>query len=433
MFIALKTEKRDGHAFLDAARNAGAAAALVEKMDPKVDLPQLKVGDTLQAFQAIAQHHRCLFSGPVVGITGSCGKTSTKDLLKLLLGKRHTHASFKNYNNHLGVPLTLLGIDPQTHRFAVIEMGMNAPGEIDRLAALAAPDIALITAVAPAHLEQLGSLDAIAFEKAALARRTQSNGFALFPFDCLQYPSFQNLPVASWVAVPRGESCDPLPSENCFEYWPQAVTGTHTLLGICQKSKRKRFFEVPRLGDGMLRNAVLAIMVASKLGVSDRWIRQRIKRWVPSALRGELLCCNETLFYVDCYNANPASMTESLGVFDQLFNAQLPRLYVIGCMAELGAEASKIHFELGKNLHLRRQDRAVLMGDNAEDLYRGLIEGGSDPKQTCIVQSDDEARVRISNFSGAVFLKGSRVYALEKLLPENIHPIQRPIKEKRRC
>ena len=433
MFIALKTEKRDGHAFLKAARDAGAAAALVERRHPSIDLPQLKVGDTLSAFQTIAQRHRCLFPGTVVGITGSCGKTSTKDLLKILLGKRRTHATFSNHNNHLGVPLTLLEIDPQKHRFAVVEMGMNAPGEIARLAELTVPDIALITLVASVHLERLGSLNAIATEKADLARHTQSDGFALFPSDCMQYESFRDFSVPSWVVVPRGEGKDDLPVEKYFEYWAEAVNGTHTVLGIRQQSKRERFFEVPRAGRGMLQNAAMAIVVASKLGVSDTLICKRLKHWLPSPLRGEVLGCGKTLFYVDCYNANPASMIESLEVFNLLFKPQLPRVYVIGSMAELGTGAPEIHFEVGKKLHLRTQDRVVLLGDNAEDLSRGLIEGGSRPQQITLPKSVDEAKVLLSDFHGAVFLKGSRVYALEKLLPENTRPLTRAMKGKKSC
>ena len=145
VFVALPGAQRDGHDFLPAAAAGGAAAALVARARPEADLPQLVVGDTLRAWQSIARQHRRAFAGPVVGISGSAGKTSTKDLLALLLGAaaRGVAATEGNFNNELGVPLTLTQLEPARHRWAVIEAGISAPGEMDRLAAMIAPDVAV--------------------------------------------------------------------------------------------------------------------------------------------------------------------------------------------------------------------------------------------------------------------------------------------------
>src|SRR5471032_1278003 len=144
IFVALKTEKRDGHEFLAAAQAAGAGAALVATPNPSLKLPQLVVRDPLAAFQAIAREHRRAFRGKVVGISGSAGKTSTKELLTLVLGGAASGvlATEGNLNNHLGVPLTLTRLDPAAHKFAVVEAGVSAPGEMPPLAAMIRPDLA---------------------------------------------------------------------------------------------------------------------------------------------------------------------------------------------------------------------------------------------------------------------------------------------------
>jgi UDP-N-acetylmuramoyl-tripeptide--D-alanyl-D-alanine ligase len=157
LFIALK-DKRDGHEFMQQAKDAGAAGALVSRWVSEVDFPQLKTADSLFSLQEIARNYRNEFTGKVVGVTGSCGKTSTKEILKILLGEEQTLSTRGNLNNHLGVPLTLLEIDPEIHRYAVVEAGINQPGEMDQLAKMIKPDYAIVTLVGDSHLEGLGSV-----------------------------------------------------------------------------------------------------------------------------------------------------------------------------------------------------------------------------------------------------------------------------------
>jgi len=159
VFVALKTDKRDGHDFLSAAMAAGASAAIVSQPNLGLDLPQLVVADPLRAFQAIAREHRRLFRGSVIGVSGSCGKTSTKNLLASLLGGDPLVLSTEgNLNNFLGVPLTLTRLEPGTHEAAVIEAGINQIGEMAELATIIEPDYGIITLIAPAHTAQLGGL-----------------------------------------------------------------------------------------------------------------------------------------------------------------------------------------------------------------------------------------------------------------------------------
>ncbi|OYV46428.1 MAG: hypothetical protein B7X06_03630, partial [Verrucomicrobia bacterium 21-51-4] len=219
-FVALKSPTRDGHAFLEDARKAGASAALVSEANPSVELPQLVVADTLESFQAIAREHRNQLNIPVVGITGSCGKTSTKDLLQILLGKNETLATQGNLNNTLGVPLTLASINPQIHRHAVIEAGMNQVGEMDCLGWMIQPDLALVTNVVAAHGGYVGGLEGVAREKSVLPKQVSPNGLAIFPIECLRFDTFAELSCACWVIQDSSQLQTPKPAADVrvFDY-----------------------------------------------------------------------------------------------------------------------------------------------------------------------------------------------------------------------
>ena len=294
IFVALKTASRDGHAFIREAWESGAAAALVENVAKHVPMPQLRVPDTLRALHTIAAQHRRSFNGPLVAITGSCGKTSTKDLLRRLLGNATTHATQGNYNNHLGVPLTLLSIDPKKHRTSIIEIGMNAPGEIAPLTNLTVPQIGIVTGIAPVHLQGLGSLERIADEKAEMLHRLPRKGNALFPLDCLQYPAFRKIVAPARILAPRGK---PLPqglnAEQVIDYWSWETSQKETRIGIAARkaspTATPQYFTVSFQGPGMVRNTALAIITASTLGISDQDIQKRLAGWQPSPLRGEIV------------------------------------------------------------------------------------------------------------------------------------------------
>ena len=188
VFVAVRTERRDGHDFLGAARAQGAAAALVGR-PVDADLPQLVVDDPLAALRRVAARWRARFKGQVVGVTGSVGKTSTKELLAALLGAE-AFVTEANLNNTIGVPLMLLRVEPARHRFAVIEAGMSLPGELAVSAAVLRPDLAIVTNVAPVHLEGVGSLAGVAREKASLVAALAPGGRAIVPAALLAWPEF---------------------------------------------------------------------------------------------------------------------------------------------------------------------------------------------------------------------------------------------------
>ncbi|MBI2814217.1 MAG: UDP-N-acetylmuramoyl-tripeptide--D-alanyl-D-alanine ligase [Opitutae bacterium] len=415
VFVALNTGQRDGHDFLREAEAGGAVAALVSRTVAGATLPQLVTADPLGAFQRIAREQRREFHGTVVGVTGSAGKTSTKDLLALLLGgSPDVLATAGNLNNHIGVPLTLTRLDP-AHRAAVIEAGVNRPGEMSALAEMIEPDHSLVTLVAPAHLEKLGSVEGVAAEKARLPAANRPGGVAVFPLSCWAYEPFRAL-ANPLVLVPEGGGIK-TDSGRTVKFSVSHRTGRTevTLDG-------KRRFQLRRVSAGMAQNAALALALASELGVKDAVLQARLENWQPAKWRGELRQVGEAAVYCDFYNANPASMADAIEAFNAVVGAGQPRLYVLGSMEELGAEAAAYHRELGRRLHLRPGDFLFALGTQAAALREGLLENGNAAAQIVIVADVAPVRERLAGFKGAVFLKGSRRYQLETVLePHAVH------------
>lgn len=418
-FVALKTDRRDGHGFLGDALAAGAPAAIVSAGRADVALPQLRVPDPLRALQTIGREHRRASGAHVVGITGSAGKTSTKNLLALLLGgPPGVIATGGNLNNFIGVPLTLARIEPGSTRFAVVEAGISERGEMRGLADMIMPDSGVVTLVGPAHLEQLGSIDAIAHEKADLLRHVPSSGVVAFPHQAWTHEPFRELAAHAIVATP-GDAKAPANSDRTrFVPFFLEHDAAHTRILLCDSAGTRRF-RMRRVSGGMGQNAALAILIASELGIPDEAIRTRLEGWQPAALRGEVRTIAGRLVYLDCYNANPASMRDALEAFAALASDRAPagaaRLFVLGCMEELGPESARYHRELGRWLRLGAADRAIAIGSQADALAAGLAESGSG--SVTVAQDVEEVRDTVTSFAGPVFVKGSRRYRLETLFP----------------
>ncbi len=414
IFVAIKTANRDGHDFLATARERGAAGALVSRFVPEVAFPQIVVPDTVAALQELAKAHRrenFRVGKTVIGVTGSVGKTSTKDLLALIFSQEATTlATEKNLNNTLGVPLTLLKLDPEIHRFAVVEAGMSVPGELGVSADMIFPDIALITNVRPAHLEGLGTMENIAREKASLAAALAPGGNAVFPPELLKYEAFQPyegcaVSVASLRDI--GESFDD-------------ATGTSLLRREIDIGNRK--FIVRDVSRGLAENAVLAIRAALHGGVSPEKIQAALDAWKPSANRGEVReRADGGKIFVDCYNASPASMADSTESFAKRFpaTAGTPRLFVLGGMGELGSQSAELHFGVGQKLPLcAKTDTLALFGGDAAEIGKGAVASGFPKERIRVFDDIDELRAFVAAFRGNVMLKGSRAFALERAIPE---------------
>ena len=480
VFVAIKTEKRDGHDFLAAAEAAGAGAAIVTVPNPLVSLPQLIVADPLRAFQTIAREHRRAFRGRVIGISGSAGKTSTKDLLALLLGggscgvlatedktsgggcgpdgrdrpvavgttaatltgrvlategnlnkanisseapfTRRVLATEGNLNNHLGVPLTLTRIDSAAHDFAVVEAGISAPGEMRPLAEMIEPDLSLITLIAPAHTAELGGTEGVAHEKAQLPAATRAAGVAVFSRDTADYAAFRELTVRTMI-VERADVLRPAEPPKDTVYFTLTQRADQTAVALAYGPPPPMVFTFRRVSDGMAQNAVLAICAALWLGVTPQLIQARLAAWQPARLRGEIRRDNGRLLYLDCYNANPASMADALSLFDAIAPTSEPRLYVIGSMEELGDAAPAYHRALGQSLELRPEDQVFLIGTFANEVRAGAVETGDYGTQLHVAPSAEAIADAVRSWRGAVFVKGSRRYQLEKLFDPRATPV----------
>ena len=415
-FIALSGGARDGHEFTAQAIELGAGALLVEHPQ-SVSLPQLMVDDSLVAMGAIGAGVRQRFDGPVVGITGSCGKTSTKEMLRVLLGESRTHATAGNWNNRIGVPMTLFGLDSDQHDFAVIEAGINQPGEMAELGTMIEPDLSVVTNIASAHLELLGSLEQVAAEKAELALRSRANAPVVLPNSVFQHAAFAACAERALVLAAEGEQVSSQASRVIRYRLNIAGTG-HSSLHLSAGATVARF-QIASPSEGICVNAALAIIAARELGISDAAIRERIALWLPSSNRGRIATQGAQTFYVDCYNANPASMRDALAAFCRATESEQARCYVLGAMNELGAESVALHRAVGRQLRLRSEDRVLFVGaDTLTQAYTdGAIEVGAEHAQINCSTDVEKIKSVVADFAGALFLKGSRSYALEKLLP----------------
>lgn len=419
IFLALKTEKADGHLYLKDAYSKGAIAAVVEKPDRSIPFPQLVVKDVLAAFQKLALYHRNNFEGNVYGITGSCGKTTSKDWLSQLLGVNETCSTIVNENNLLGVPVTLMRMDSTVHQHAVIEAGMNIKGEMEQIAKTLVPDICLVTNVYPVHLEWVGGIEDIAYEKALLAKATRKEGGIIFPYGCFEYKAFRDLLNKNiTVLLNHNETCalNDLKKEQICIYKVDRPFKERAVITLQYKGKDE-LYEVPFMSKGKLANAALVILTAREGGVEPEVIQGRIAGWKMAEYRGEWVRDGDQNYFVDCYNANPVAMVDAIEYFNEVTAGEKNRLYVLGCMGELGLQSKKYHYTTGQRLGIGENDQVLVIGKDAESFAEGIRESGVSPDAITCLSDKELARERINNFKGSIFLKGSKVYRLWELVP----------------
>jgi UDP-N-acetylmuramoyl-tripeptide--D-alanyl-D-alanine ligase len=385
LFIALK-DARDGHDFVAAALQKGAAAALVSHRPADVpeDAPLLIVPDVLKALEALGRFARARAKARVVGVTGSVGKTSTKEMLRVILkGQGRTHAAEASYNNHWGVPLTLARM-PQDADFAVIEIGMNHPGEIAPLARMARLDVAMITTVAPAHLEAFASLEAIAIEKAAIMEGLEPGGTAVLPADLPVSPVLLAKAAALGARVLRFGTAPGLE----YQMTESRLCDTATVVRA-QGGGHELLFKVRSPGRHFALNGLGALAVAGALGLDPVIAATDLGHWAPPPGRGTreriiLDVVDETAIdlYDDAFNANPASMAAALDVLI----AATPehgvgalghgrRIAILGDMLELGPTETALHRSIAAHPGLATVDLIHCVGPRMKTLWEALPRG----------------------------------------------------------
>lgn len=411
LFFALKGEKFDAHKFLGEVGDAGVSAMVVSSLPIETESFAggiIRVKDTLRALQSLAYHHRQSSEGLfVTGITGSNGKTSTKDFLKSVLSLAGAiNATSGNLNNHIGLPLTILS-GTEDDRHAVWEMGMNHVGEIGVLADIANPNAAVITNIGTAHIEHLGSREAIAEEKASLAEAVPANGFCAMP-ETDDFYGFVRERVRC-AMVPVGIGCGVVRAENLV-----ADADGRMRFDLASDTGPTVPVSLPVRGEHMVTNALLAAAVGLRRGLDPGEIAGALGEVRLTKGRLEEKTVRGISFLDDSYNANPDSMAAALRT---LRSAKVAgrRVAVLGFMGELGEHERSEHLNLGERVVENGIDVLVTVGDRASLINEGAV-GLAENRNFA---THEEASVFLREILAAgdlVLVKGSRSAGMEKVI-----------------
>jgi UDP-N-acetylmuramoyl-tripeptide--D-alanyl-D-alanine ligase len=411
LFTPLRGERFDGHDFIEEVVAKGVRVFLAESAwarshEVPADATCIAVTDTLRALGDLARFHRLRFELPVVGITGSNGKTTTKEMLAGILALTATGLKTRgNLNNLIGLPQMLLQLTAE-HRWAVLEMGMSEPGEIDRLAELACPNVGIITNAFPAHLESMGSVDAVARAKGELFLRLPTGGWAVYNADD---PLIARCPSPSGVTrlsfgLERAEvSATGIRSEG-----PAGQSFTLRLPQGALSVRMKVY------GLHNIYNALAAAAAATALGVAPEVIGAGLEAFTPVAKRFNLEEVGGIVLIDDSYNANPASMAAALVTLRDISD-ESRTIAVLGDMLELGEGSAKAHREVGR-LAATCVDRLYLLGALAETVAAGAVEGGLAAAEVMVAKDHGEILadlVRVLTKGDYLLVKGSRGMRME--------------------
>jgi UDP-N-acetylmuramoyl-tripeptide--D-alanyl-D-alanine ligase len=334
LFFALRGPNHDGNAYAATALEKGAVAAVIDGPMPEGIGRLLRVEDSLAALQSLASAGRKEWGGQVVGVTGSAGKTTTKEVIAELLSEEfRAEKTQGNLNNHIGLPLSLLRLDEEA-QVAVLEMGMNHAGEIRALAEIAGPNIGVVTNVGWAHIENFNSIEGIAAAKRELIESLGPNGIAILNADDDRVAAF--VKAHSGHSILYGQSPAAEVRAEDIHY---SLDGTKFRVGDIQ-------FETTLTGRHSVSNILAGIATASAFGIPASSLRDRICDLQPAKMRGERLKHNGILIYNDCYNSNPDAVRAMLDVLHDMPARR--RIAVLGEMLELGRWAEPLHRDIGK-------------------------------------------------------------------------------------
>ena len=384
LFIPLSGERFDGHVYIDQALEDGALGCLthksVETLRP--DKFYIQVEDTMTALGALARYYRNKFDLKVVGVTGSVGKTTTKDMVASVLSQRYRVLKTEgNYNNNIGVPKTLFRLD-HTHQIAVIEMGMNHMGEIDYLTRIAEPDVAVITNVGDAHIENLGSRENTLRAKAEIFSGVRQGGVAVLNGDDPLIAKLDGVLIhpITWY----GES------EHCTWRCTSIKEAEHDTMHLTAETPLGHLeTTIHCLGRHMLYPALTAAAVGGRFGLTLEEISRGIESFVPTKMRMDIVRCkNGVTILNDTYNANPQSMRAAVDVLANYSGSY--RVAVLGDMLELGDLGPMLHESVGKYVVTCGIDCLIAVGTLAEHIYDGAMSARQDETVDCYYRPTKE-------------------------------------------
>jgi len=405
-FFAIAGDNFDGHLFLDDVFAKGAVCAVVSK-DTEKTLSEknciIKVDDTVKALGRLAKYYRKESNFKVIAITGSAGKTTTRQIIYAVLSRYFkTFQSPKNFNNFIGLPITLLFAEDGT-QFVVAELGTNHPGEISYLTDIASPDIAVVTNVSAAHLEGLGSIEEIVKEKASIADGLRPDGLLVTSADYKPLLEVCRKKKTRLVTFGQSDSAD-IRAEN-----------------ITYKSSGSQFaienvtVELPLLGPANIQNALAAWAVCREIGIKLKDFADAVKTLPAMPMRLEQINLGALTILNDCYNANPASMQNALQVLSSFGQSKGRLVFICGDMAELGEDSERFHRELGESIGRCHIQLLLTVGP----LSKIAAEQASRADGELAVKSFEDTDLLCNNLqkfvkdTDIVLVKGSRAVRLE--------------------
>ncbi len=404
LFVALRGERFDGAEFVAAAREAGAGGAVVERRpeDAPDDFEMFMVDDALAALGRLAAHRRVALDPKVIGITGTSGKTTTRELTAAAIGNA-AYASPGNFNNLVGLPLSILAA-PERQRIWVLEIASNQRGEVAKLARIAAPNYGVITAVGAGHLEGLGDLAGVMEEKLALLEGLPEDGLALVADEPPELVRRARERCSAVRSIGVSEAADERP-----ERWSQSAAGVEWVWDGVR-------FRLAGVGVHLIRDALFAVWLARHLGIDLRESARRLAGFRLLPMRGETRRLDGLTLVIDCYNANPSSFRAALESL-QVLAAGRRRAVLAGTMLELGAGSASLHDEVARWILASGVEIVAAVGEFA----RAFDNLGERPSQGLVVAEDIEAAYQalVGHLNGdeVVLLKASRGLRFERAIP----------------
>ncbi|MFH1460452.1 MAG: UDP-N-acetylmuramoyl-tripeptide--D-alanyl-D-alanine ligase [Candidatus Omnitrophota bacterium] len=416
LFVAICGDKFNGHDYLFEAEEKRASAVLINKkwadFHPDqingLSCPVILVENTNNALMDMAKGHRKKFNIPVIAVTGSNGKTTTKEMLAEVLSARFKVLKSKaSFNNNIGVPLSILELNAG-HDAAVLELGMNHPGEIRILSSIVRPNIAIITNVAAAHLGFFNSVDEIISAKCELIEKANELDLVISNADCLDL--FHKIKEHILSAVGIG-------IKNKCSYQASNVISRQE--GVAFTLNLKDTFRLNLLGEHNVYNALCAIAVADHFKIDMSIVRERLKEIKPAKMRMERINFQGIEIIADCYNANPQSVTAAIETLAAM-SYKKRRIFILGDMLELGTHSDKFHAQIGELFTDIRIDKLVTIGEKAALSAEVALKLGNKKNNVFMYDSVELAQTEIFQMlkeGDVVLIKGSRLMQLEKLIP----------------
>ena len=407
LFIPIKGDRFDGHDYIDSAIESGAVAVLWDKNNslPINNIDKINiylVEDTLMALQKLSQAYRDLINPKVIGVTGSNGKTTTKDILASVLSmKFKTHATKGNFNNHIGLPLTILS-SPRDTEVLILEMGMSGPGEIDELVRIAKPDYAVITNIGESHIEHLGSRKGIANAKLEIMNNNNQNRVLIYDGD---------EDLLKGLSANNTYSCG-FDSGNTYR-----LSDVNISTQVTRFKLNDNTYEVPLLGDHHAKNAGFSIIIAEKLGMLHEEIRQGLMQLEYTGMRFEMYDGQRGVTIInDAYNASPTSMKAAINVVDKL-SLDKKKVLILGDILEMGAEYEAYYLEIASVLENTNIKYVYTYGEHSQIITDYLLDNTQIKAihYTSRIDLTNELKSLLSH-DILLFFKASRGLYLEKII-----------------